>query len=197
MRTQANFSGATRSGQVLWLLLALACPAAGGQGPEGVRASYERGCAAFGSGDYATAARSLSELAPFEQSGEMGLHAEYLLARVHHLSGERPEAAAGYAAMVAGWEKNRKDAKAAAPDFVARGLFYWGVVLSEFGDAEGALGKFATAVAVAPGDCAIVPEARNFGGRAAVQVKKYSQAMAWVAQVREGAKLRGQALRGV
>src|SRR5205814_2516433 len=109
------------------------------------------------------------ELAPFDQAGELGLHAQYLLARMHHLSGERPEAAAGYAAMVSAWEKVKKDGP--APDFVARGLFYWGVVLSEFGRADEALGKFEKAVAVAPADCPIVPEARLFGARTAVQVK--------------------------
>src|SRR5256885_11055031 len=136
MKSRLRLFGTTGSRQVLMLLLALSCGAARGQAPDQVRASYERGCAAFTAGDYATAARSLSELAPFDQAGEMGLHAQYLLARVHHLSGERPEAAAGYSAMVAAWEKTRKDAP--APDFVARGLFYWGVVLSEFGRADAA-----------------------------------------------------------
>jgi TolA-binding protein len=184
------------------MLAALAWPAAGenrvdpAQGPQRGRAAYDQGCKAFGAGDYATAVRSLSELAPFEQAGEMGLHAQYLLARVHHLSGERPEAAAGYAAMVAGWENTRKDAKV-APDFVARGLFYWGVALSEFGRADEALGKFATAVAVAPADCAIVPEARLFGARTAVQVKKYSQAMSLLTPIREDAKFGSEALRWV
>src|SRR5205823_3024656 len=44
------------------------------QGPERIREVYFRGCAAFGLGDYAAAVRWLSELAPFDQQGEMGLH---------------------------------------------------------------------------------------------------------------------------
>src|SRR5437763_521057 len=71
------------------------------------------------------------------------------------------------------------------------------VVLSEFGRADEALGKFEKAVAVAPADCPIVPEARLFGARTAVQVKKYAQAMSLLAPIREDAKFGSEALRWV
>src|SRR4051812_31940879 len=72
-------------------------------------AAYERGMAAFEKGDYGEAFRSLASLAPFEQP-EVGIHARYLLGRIHHLSGERPEAAENYKAAVAEFDRQRKAA---------------------------------------------------------------------------------------
>ena len=56
------------------------------------------------------AVRSLSTLAPFDQ-GEIGIHAQYLLARTHHLAGERPEAATGYQGLVASWQGHLREAR--------------------------------------------------------------------------------------
>src|SRR5207247_2556221 len=95
-----------------------------------------------------------------------GSHAQYLLGRAHHLSGERAEATALYEAVVTGYDKQKTAAQQALqsptlqnqpeekarleslikspPDYVARASFYWGVLLYEqlkFGDA---LPRFAT-----------------------------------------------------
>src|SRR6266850_4790084 len=59
---------------------------------------YREGVRQFQAGDYVAAGRSLSQLAPFTQ--EFGEQARYLLARVHDLSGERPEAIALYEAII-------------------------------------------------------------------------------------------------
>src|SRR5437870_1517326 len=60
-------------------------------------ALYWQGVKQFQAGDYVSAGGALSQLAPFTQ--EFGEQARYLLARVHDLSGERPEAIALYEAI--------------------------------------------------------------------------------------------------
>lgn len=71
-------------------------------------ALYHLGYASYALRDYLAAGRALSQLAPFQQ--EFGVHARYLLSRTHHLSGERPEAAAGYKALLADYEQQKKAA---------------------------------------------------------------------------------------
>src|SRR3954466_13684664 len=61
-------------------------------------ALLRQGIEHFQKGDYVAAGRALSQLAPFTQ--EYGEQARYLLARVHNLSGERPEAIALYEAII-------------------------------------------------------------------------------------------------
>jgi tetratricopeptide (TPR) repeat protein len=68
-------------------------------------ASYYLGYASFLLKDYAGAGRALSELWPFGQ--EFGVHARYLLARTHHLSGELPEAGVQYKAVLTGFEDEK------------------------------------------------------------------------------------------
>src|SRR5665213_807013 len=70
---------------------------------------YHIGYAQFALRNYLSAGRSLSQLAPFQQ--DFGVHARYLLGRVHHLSDERPEAAAQYKAVVEEYEARKKAAQ--------------------------------------------------------------------------------------
>ncbi|MDB5320406.1 MAG: hypothetical protein JWN40_2037, partial [Phycisphaerales bacterium] len=178
------------------------------------QAAYDLGYASFGLKDYAAAVRALSTLAPFDQ-GEIGVHAQYLLARTHHLAGERPEAAAGYQGLVATWQGQIRDMrakladpalgaaerarleammKAPPPDYVARGMFYWGVVLSEFGSADDAMAKFLGAVQVSPGS-AVAAEARIRAAQTAVQVRKFREAMDVVAPLQDDPQYGVEALR--
>jgi TolA-binding protein len=174
---------------------------------------YLHGYAAFAAGDYGAAFGSLSTLAPFEQPG-IGVHARYLIARMHHLAKERPEAAANYQAVVAEFDRQRKAnlgrladpklseeerqrmstaARAPAPDYVARALFYWGVILSEFGAADEAASKFAYAVQLRP-DTPVAAEARLRGGACAVQAKKHGDAIALLTPIADHPELGDQAL---
>jgi tetratricopeptide (TPR) repeat protein/outer membrane protein assembly factor BamD (BamD/ComL family) len=178
------------------------------------QAAYELGYASFGLKDYATAVRSLSTLAPFDQ-GEIGLHAQYLLARTHHLAGERPEAATGYQGLVATWQGRLREArvkladpalgsgerarleallKAPAPDYVARGMFYWGVVLSEFGTPDEAMAKFLAAVQLSP-NSPVAVEARIRAAQTAVQVRKFREASDAVAPLQDDPQYGVEALR--
>src|SRR3954467_5388876 len=61
-------------------------------------ALYREGVKQFQQQNYVAAGRALSQLAPFTQ--EFGEQARYLLARVHDLSGEHPEAIALYEAII-------------------------------------------------------------------------------------------------
>ncbi len=78
---------------------------------------YYQGYAAFALKEYLAAGRALGEFAPFENPA-IGLHARYLLARTHHLAGQRPEAAAQYAAVLAAYEEQKKS----APQLLQNGL---------------------------------------------------------------------------
>src|SRR5688500_7748451 len=93
------------------LTLFLGCAlAAGGRAAEPSSAdadAYRRGYESFKRGDHPTAFGSLAALAPFEQDA-IGPHARYLIARIHHLGGERPEAATNYAAAVEQFHHGRK-----------------------------------------------------------------------------------------
>jgi TolA-binding protein len=180
------------------------------------QAEYDLGYASFALKDYATAVRSLSMLAPFDQ-GEIGVHAQYLLARTHHLAGERPEAMVGYEAMINSWqarvneaqakladattpaaEKARLEAfvKGPAPDYAARAMFYWGVVLEEFGKADDAMTKYMEAVRLGPGS-AVAGEARIRAARSAVQVRKFKEALEMVTPLTADPKYGAEALRYV
>jgi tetratricopeptide (TPR) repeat protein len=179
------------------------------------RAAYLHGYATFALKDYGAAVRSLAMLAPFDGQGEMGLHARYLLARVHHLAGERPEAVADYSAVVADWERRGRDArarlaegnvpaaqrgalevlaKAPAPDYVARAAFYWGVVLSEFGRADEAMARYGDSIRLAPGS-AVAPEARLRAAEAGVTVRKYNDVITVVSPLVDDDRHADQALR--
>lgn len=73
-------------------------------------ALYHLGHARFDQGDHLAAGRALSRLAPFSDKQPWTLHAQYMLGRIHHLAAERPEAAAAYTAVLAGYAQQRQQA---------------------------------------------------------------------------------------
>src|SRR5881394_3016646 len=73
-------------------------------------ALYREGFAQFQKGNYDGAGRALSGLAPFAQE-KFGEHARYLLARTHELSGERPEAAGLYDAIIDFYTQSKREAE--------------------------------------------------------------------------------------
>lgn len=115
---------------------------------------YYRGYASFMLRDYVAAGRALGQLAPFKNP-VYGLHSCYLLARIHHLAGDGPEAAMHYTALLAGYDEQKKGAperlardpnvrdnpaekarleslvKGPAPDYVARASYYLATILYE------------------------------------------------------------------
>ena len=125
-------------------------------------ALYHLGYARFAKGEPLEAGRALSRLAPFGQP--FGIHARFLLARVHHLAGERPKAAAQYEAVLADHEARKKRAaealrrpqgltprqkaetealaRAAAPDYVVRARFHLAQLQAEMGRFAEALSSF-------------------------------------------------------
>lgn len=124
---------------------------------------YHLGYAKFSQKDYPAAGRAVSQLAPFQQP--FGPHARYLLARVHHLSDERPEAIAQYKAVLDGFDTAKKQAKqdlqqnpanldpdrksalealanGPPPEYVVRAFFYSAVLQYEAGQFAEAADKF-------------------------------------------------------
>lgn len=124
-------------------------------------AQYQLGHALFMCGDNTGAGRALSTLTPFNQP--YGPHVRYLLARIHHVAGECPEAAALYQALLSGYEEAKRTAgeslkapnispdrraamqaivSAPAPEFVQRSLFHLGMLNAEGGDTSEAIRNF-------------------------------------------------------
>lgn len=125
---------------------------------------YYHGTASFLLNDIPSAAKSLGQLAPFEQP--YGPHARYLMGRVHSSQGENAEAATAFDAVIAEYtkqktaavellkqpdkfkndpfEKTRLEAlvKNPAPDYVAGSAFYGACLNYESGKFGEALGKF-------------------------------------------------------
>jgi TolA-binding protein len=142
-------------------------------------ALYHVGYAQFALRDYLSAGRSLSQLAPFGQ--DFGLHARYLLGRVHHLCDERPEAAAQYKAVIEEYDARKKSAQrslqnpaaldprrreeleaiANGPpgDYVGRAAFYSAVLQYENGHYPEAAEAFKSLVERQP-KSDLAPEAR-------------------------------------
>lgn len=69
---------------------------------------YYHGFACFLLNDIPRAARSLDQLAPFDQP--FGMHARYLIGRIHAAQDERAEAAVAFAAVLAAYEEQKKAA---------------------------------------------------------------------------------------
>jgi TolA-binding protein len=160
---------------------------------------YYHGFASFLLGDHLTAGRSLGLLAPFDDP-VFGTHARYLLARVHHLGGERTEAAGHYEGVLADYTKQKDEAakalqqpdkfkndpeekarlealaKGPAPDHVARSSFYLGVLLYEDGRYADSLTRFTTFVQQQP-NSPLVPEAQLRMGFSQVQLKQFADAL--------------------
>jgi cellulose synthase operon protein C len=125
---------------------------------------YYHGVACFQLNDVPAAGKSLGQLAPFDQP--FGPHARYLMGRVHQAQDEKAEAAAAYDAVIAGWEKQKKDAiealkqpdklkadpwekarlealvKSPPPDYAAGSAFYGACLNYEAGKFGEALTKF-------------------------------------------------------
>jgi TolA-binding protein len=158
---------------------------------------YYLGFASFELRDYAAAARSLSQLAPF-QDPTTGAHARYLLARTHHLSDDRDEAVAHYEAVIAGYDQQKAAAQKALqtpatltggpeekarlealvkspPEYVSRASFYLGVLLYEQEKFADALTRF-TAFPQQNPQSPLVPEAQLRQGFCQLELKQYAEA---------------------
>lgn len=181
------------------------------------QAAYQQGYASFQLKDYVGAGRALATLAPFDDS-ELGVHARYLLARTHHLAGERPEAANLYAAVVAGYQNQRAAAEAAlknpealkdkpeekarfqaivsapAPEYVTRAGFYSGILLYEQGKFADALGRFQTFSQQNP-KSPLVADAQLRQGFCQVQLRQFNEAVSSFQGLLEHPALGDQALR--
>lgn len=158
-------------------------------------ALYQSGCANFALNNALTAGRALSQLSPFDQ--EFGLHARYVLSRIHHSAGEFPEAGAGYKALLSDYEQRKKIAVEAlknpgalkpderarydallkpTPDFIARAAFYNALLSAEAGEFAEALTGFAAFVQQFPAH-ALIDEAKLRHGYCLVQVKNFAEAI--------------------
>ena len=163
-------------------------------------AAYHQGYALLTQKEYVAAGRALSSLSPFTQ--EFGPHARYLLARVHHLSGDQPEAAGHYQAAVATFADARKQAQAAMqmsqkvagslapeqraylaalaaadpPEWVIRAAFYGAVLLAEGGRFEDAAKGFASLIAEHP-KSPLAAEAQLRQGFCQLQLKDHAGAI--------------------
>jgi tetratricopeptide (TPR) repeat protein len=176
-------------------------------------ALYQLGYANFALKDYVAAGRALSQLAPFAQ--DFGVHARYLLARVHHLSGERPEAAQQYNAVLGGFDAQRKAAQEAlkkpdalkpderanfeklangpTPDYVPRAAFYSAVLLfdeGKFGEAQEKLSTWAQQNSKSP----LTAEAQLRRGFCFVHLKNWAEAAKTLEPLRDHPQLGDQAL---
>src|SRR5262249_14230757 len=141
----------------------------------------------------------LNQLVPFADA-IFGTHAQYLLARIHHLEGERAEAAAAYQNVLTRHEQQVKEAQAALrnpqafkddpderarltalstappPDHCARSLLYLGVLLYEDGKYAEALSRFTDFEKQMP-TSPLAPEVRLRIGFCQVQMKAYPDAL--------------------
>ncbi len=176
-------------------------------------ALYYHGYASFGLKDYVAAGKSLAQLAPFEENG-FGIHARFLLARTHHLTGERGEASAQYEGLVSEWLRHRQllqdalkrpDLKpedrarlaaqiAEAPDFVARAMYYGGMLHMEATRYEEALNKFLACVQYFPKSVAAA-ECQLQAGICQVLLRRFPEATASLQALAEHPRLADQALR--
>jgi TolA-binding protein len=176
-------------------------------------ATYQVGYALFTQKDYQGAGRALSQLAPFKQ--EFGVHARYLLARVHHLCGERPEAAAGYKAALAGYDEQKKAAQQALqnpgalkpeqktffetlvnsppPEYLPRTLFYLSLLAAEEGRFAEAAGGFAAIVQQYP-KFPLMTETQLRLGYCQLQLRNFPEAVKFLQPLAEHPQLGDQAL---
>lgn len=159
---------------------------------------YYHGVACFLLNDISAAGKSLNQLAPFDQP--YGPHARYLMGRVHSAHDEKAEAAAAFNAVVAGYDKQKKDAVEAlkqpdrfkndpwekarleslvrgpAPDYVAGSVFYGACLNYEAGKFGEALPKF-QAFAKDFSSSPLKDDALLRAGFCLVQTKQFDEAM--------------------
>jgi tetratricopeptide (TPR) repeat protein len=176
-------------------------------------ALYHLGHARFVMKEYSTAGRALRQLAPFEQ--EFGPHARFLMARIHHLAGERPEAETQYKAILTGYDQFRKNAQqqlqqggntlpaerkafleslatGPMPDYVRRTGFYQAVLLSDeakFAEAKELLVKFYMENKEHP----LAGEARLRAGFCQIQSKQFPDAVVTLSPLKDDAAFGDQA----
>jgi len=141
---------------------------------------YYHGYSSFVLKDMPAAGGSLKHLAPFADPA-FGLHARYLMGRVHHQIGELPEAAAHYEAVLAESDKQRKALGAAAaqtpiPDHVGRSAFHLAVVRFEQNNVADALVRFTQFPTQYPGS-PLIPEAQLRQGICQWHTRQYPAAI--------------------
>lgn len=146
-------------------------------GPFADLANYQLGHALFMCNNSTEAGRALARLAPFNQP--YGNHVRFLLARIHHAAGERPEAAALYRALITKYTDDKKAAQeslkdpkirseqraalqaivnAPVPDFVQRSLFHLGMLGAETGEYAESIRHFTEFIQQYP-TSSLLPEA--------------------------------------
>ncbi|MCL2648307.1 MAG: tetratricopeptide repeat protein [Phycisphaerales bacterium] len=165
-------------------------------------ARYQLGVAKFMRRDLLGAGRELAKLSPFDQP--YGGHAQYLLARVHDLMNERPEAAADYRGVAAWWEKHGSGGGGSdpalrggeMPEYVIRAIFYNGVILGEqeaekIPEAIEQLRKF---TGLAKSGSSQVVEATLRIGLLQLKAKQFNEAIETLRPIREDARFGDQAL---
>jgi tetratricopeptide (TPR) repeat protein len=176
---------------------------------------YYHGVASFLLNDVPAAGKSLSLLAPFDQP--FGPHARYLRGRVHAAAGEKAEAAAAFEAVLAGFDKQKKDAQAAlqqpdrfktdpwekarlealvkgpVPDYVPGSTFYGACLNYEAGKFGEALGKFQAFVKDFP-TAALKDDAQLRVGFCLVQTKQNDEAVRALQPLAGHPRLADQAL---
>ncbi|MFO0825240.1 MAG: tetratricopeptide repeat protein [Gemmataceae bacterium] len=176
---------------------------------------YYHGFAAFLLNDIPAAAKSLGQLAPFDQP--YGLHTRYLLGRIHASQAEKAEAAAMFNAVITGfeeqkkaataalqqpdkfkndpWEKSRLEAmvKGPAPDYVAGATFYGACLNYEAGKFGEALPKFQGFVTANP-DSPLKDDALLRLGFCQVQSKLFDDAVKTLTPMANHPRLGDQAL---
>jgi TolA-binding protein len=176
---------------------------------------YYHGFAAFLLNDIPTAGKSLNQLAPFDQP--FGSHARYLMGRIHEAEDEKAEAAAAFAAVLTGyeeqkkaaaealkqpdkfksdpWEKSRLEAlvKGPPPDYVAGAAFYGACLNYEagkFGEALPKFQAFAKEYAASP----LKDDATLRAGFCLVQSKAFDEAVKTLQPLTNHPKLADQAM---
>jgi len=175
----------------------------------GDRAIYNMGYAYFSMKDYLSAGRTLGRLAPFKQS--FGPHGRYLLARTHHLGGDKPESLKLYKAVMDDYAARKAAAVAAAksnyrslpsrqraaaeklvagykPAYVVRTMFYSGAGLAESGRFANALTVFSQFLTEYPKH-PLAPEAQMRLGYCHLQIRSYDEAIKALDPMRKHPKL--------
>ena len=175
----------------------------------GGQALYNMGYAHFAMKDYLAAGRALSKLAPFKQ--DFGPHARYLLARTHHLSGDSPEAAGVYKAVLDDYAARKAAATEAAktnynslpadqragaaalvagppPAYIVRATFYSALGQGESGQFANALTGFTAFVTQYPKH-PLTPEAQLRQGYCQLQLRSYPEAIKTLDPLRKQPKL--------
>jgi TolA-binding protein len=178
--------------------------------------AYLHGYACYALKDHQTAGRSLSLLAPFDEPA-VGLHARYLLARIHQEAGERPEAAGHYGAILAGYDSTRRAAAEAirnadafkdrpdekyrleqvakeTPDYLSRSAFYLGVLFQEQGHFAEAIVKLQPFLQQNP-QSPLAAEAQLRLAICRVEMKNGSEAVRLLTPLQEHPQLGDQVLR--